>query len=132
MKRTHCLWTACAAFLLLAAQTGAQAQVAGTTTIGVAALQVKAVAVGWSARKQILGRTVYNETGETVGKVDDLIVTPDDAVSFAIIGVGGFLGVKRHHVAIPVSLLGLRAGELVLPGATKAAIKDLPPFDYAD
>ena len=50
---------------LFAAQTGAQAQVAGTTTIGVAALQVKAVAVGWSARKQILGRTVYNETGET-------------------------------------------------------------------
>jgi hypothetical protein len=132
MKRTHCLWTACAASLLLAAQTGAQAQVAGTTTIGVAALQVKAVAVGWSAKKQILGRTVYNETGETVGKIDDLIVTPDDAVSFAIIGVGGFLGVKRHHVAIPVSLLGLRAGELVLAGATKAAIKDLPPFDYAD
>ena len=67
-----------------------------------------------------------------MGKVDDLIVTPDDAVSFAIIGVGGFLGVKRHHVAIPVSLLSLRAGELVLAGATKAAIKDLPPFDYAD
>ena len=52
----------------------AQAQVAGSTTIDLGDARVEAVAIGWSARKQILGYAVYNENGERVGKIDDLIV----------------------------------------------------------
>jgi hypothetical protein len=130
MKRTDFAWIAGLALLVLAVQ--ARAQVAGSTTIGVAVAQVQSVALGWSAKKQIIGRTVYNEAGEKVGRVDDLIVTPDDAVSFAIVGVGGFIGVNRHHVAIPVGQLLPQAGDFVLAGATKAAIKALPAFDYQD
>src|SRR5205085_2724840 len=73
MKATNYLLIACVAILLFAAQAGAQAQVAGTTTIDIANLRVEAVALGWSAKKQILGRMVYNEAGENVGKVEDLI-----------------------------------------------------------
>jgi sporulation protein YlmC with PRC-barrel domain len=115
---------------LAAISLSAEAQVAGRTTIGVSVAQVEAVAVGWSARKQIIGHDVYNESGEKVGKVDDLIVTPDNAVSFAIVGVGGFVGVRRHHVAVPVSLLTPHAGDFVLAGATKEAIRSLPAFQY--
>ena len=114
-----------------AASTPAPAQVAGTTTIGVAVADVQVVALGWSAKKQILGRMVYNEDAEQVGRIDDLIVAPDSAVSFVIIGAGGFVGVRRHHVAIPAMQLTERDGLLVLPGATKAAIKAMPVFDYA-
>jgi hypothetical protein len=53
-------------------------------------------------------------------------------VSFAIVGVGGFVGVRRHHVAIPVSLFTPRSGDFLLPGATKAAIKSLPAFEYQE
>lgn len=109
-----------------------QAQVAGSTTIGIAIAQVQDVAVGWSAKKQIIGHTVYNEAGDKVGKIDDLIVAPDQSISFAIVGAGGFVGLRRHHVAIPVKQLSQRDGEFLLPGATKAAIKSLPAFDYAD
>ncbi|HEX6704134.1 MAG TPA: PRC-barrel domain-containing protein [Albitalea sp.] len=108
---------------------GARAQVAGTVTLAVAKLEV--VASGWSAKRQILGKTVYNEDSEEVGKIDDLIVAPDAAVSFVIIGAGGFVGVKRHEVAVPVDQLSVRDGLVYLPGATKAAIKALPNFEYA-
>jgi hypothetical protein len=119
--------------LLLFTMVSAHAQVAGSTTldVGAAAAAVEEIAIGWSAKKQILGRTVYNENRERVGKVDDLIIAPDSSVSFAIIGAGGFVGLRRHQIALPVELLTLRDGEFVLEGASKEAVKGLPAFDYA-
>src|SRR5262245_21691442 len=109
----------------------ADAQVAGSTKLGVAVEEVKLVAVGWSARN-IIGKTVYNENNQRVGKIEDLIVAPDSAISFAIVGAGGFAGMGRHDVAIPVQQIQLQDdGKFVLPGATKDAIKSLPRFEYA-
>jgi hypothetical protein len=130
MKRTL-LMGLCGLTIALA-NGAAQAQVAGSTTIGIAVADIQEVAVGWSARKQIIGHAVYNDAGDKVGKIDDLIVTPDSSVSFAIVGAGGFVGLRRHHVAIPVAQLSQRDGEFLLPGATKEAIKAMPSFDYAD
>jgi len=110
----------------------ARAPVAGSTTIGVAVVQMQDVALGLSARKQILGHAVYNDQGDKVGTVDDLIVAPDKSVSFAIVGVGGFIGLRRHHVAIPVDQFSRRNGEFVLSGATKEVITSLPAFDYTE
>jgi sporulation protein YlmC with PRC-barrel domain len=109
----------------------AGAGVAGTATIGVAVEDMKAVALGWSAKKQILDKDVYNDKDEKVGKVEDMIVAPDKAVSYVIIGVGGFLGMDRHDVAIPAGQLKIEGGKLMLPGATKEALKALPKFEYA-
>lgn len=118
-------------FLVLVPGGYAAAQVAGSTTVGVAVEEMKAVALGWSVKKQILGQSVYNEQKQRVGKIDDLIVAPDTSVSFAIIGAGGFVGLGRHDVAIPVGQLKQQDGKFVLPGATKEAIKALPKFEYA-
>jgi PRC-barrel domain len=108
------------------------AQVAGSTLIGVATAEMREVAVGWSAKHQILGKSVFfKDKNERIGAIDDIIVAPDKAVSYAIIGVGGFLGVARHDVAIPVSQLKLQDGKLVLPGATKEALKEAHEFEYA-
>jgi PRC-barrel domain len=108
-------------------------QVAGSTTlaVGVSVEELKAVAVGWSAKKQILGKPVYNGTNQKIGVVDDVIVTPDRSVSYAIIGAGGFLGLRKHDVAIPVAQFKDDHGKFILPGATKDALKALPPFEYA-
>jgi len=70
-------------------------------------------------------------TTTRVGSVDDIIITPEKAVSYAIIGTGGFLGLAKHDVAIPVSQFKLVANKLVLPGATKEALKAIPEFQYA-
>jgi PRC-barrel domain len=108
-------------------------QVAGSTTlaVGVSVEELKAVAVGWSAKKQILDKPVYNDTNQKIGVIDDLIVTPDQSVSYAIIGAGGFLGLRKHDVAIPVAQFKDDHGKFILPGATKDALKASPPFEYA-
>jgi sporulation protein YlmC with PRC-barrel domain len=107
------------------------AQVAGSTLLGVAYGEMRDVTMGWSAKRQLLGQTVYNEKNEKVGSVDDLIVSPAKAVSYAIIGAGGFLGVAKHDVAIPVNQFTQQDGKFVLAGATKDVIKAMPPFEYA-
>ena len=109
----------------------AQAQVAGSTVLGVAAIELRDVTMGWSAKRQVLGKAVFNDKNERIGTVDDIVIAPDKAVSYAIIGAGGFLGVAKHDVVIPVSQFKLVDAKFVLAGATKAALKAMPPFEYA-
>ena len=118
-----------AAISMSAASAGAQ--VAGSSTIGVTKEEIKAVMQGWSAKKAILGKAVYNDKNEKIGTIDDLIITPDRSVSYAIIGAGGFLGIGKHDVAIPMSQLKLEKDKFILPGATKEALKAMPKFEYA-
>jgi len=117
--------------ILLASADYAAAQIAGSTRLGVAVEEMRAVAVGWSAKKQILRQSVYNEQNQKVGTIDDLIIAPDTSVSFVIVGAGGFVGLGKHDVAIPVNQLKQQDNKFVLPGATKDAIKALPKFEYA-
>jgi sporulation protein YlmC with PRC-barrel domain len=92
---------------------------------------MRAVALGLSAKKQIIGQTVYNEQNQKVGKIDDIIIAPDTTVSSAIVGAGGFVGLGKHDVAIPINQFTQQGDRIVLPGATKDAIKALPKFEYA-
>lgn len=46
------------------------AQVAGSTTIGVSPDEVKTLACGWSATKQIFGKPVYNDQDERLDEVE--------------------------------------------------------------
>jgi sporulation protein YlmC with PRC-barrel domain len=109
------------------------AQVAGgTTTVAVNVVESTRIATGWSVKKTLLGKTIYNEAGQKVGKVQDLIISPDKNVSYVIVGAGGFVGVGRHDVAIPATQIQEMAGKLVLPGATQDMIKAMPEFTYAD
>ena len=116
--------------VIAAGAADAVAQTAGSM-VSVSTTELREVAMGWSAKKQILGKSVYNNVGEKVGDINDLIVTPDKAVSYAIVGVGGFLGVGEHEIAVPVGQLKQQEGKIVLPGATKEALKAAPKFEYA-
>ena len=80
-----------------------QAQVAGQTIVGVTVEQLREAALGWSAKRTVLGQPVYNESDEKIGTIDDIIIAPDKAVSYAIVSAGGFLGLGTHDVAVPVS-----------------------------
>jgi len=107
--------------------------VAGTSTgvIGVTVEESVVVANGWSVKKHLLGRPVYNDKGERLGKVEDIIVTSDKSLSFAIIGAGGFLGIATHDVAIPINQIKFEHDRFLLPGATKEVIRAMPEFHYA-
>jgi hypothetical protein len=98
--------------------------------LGVTVTELRDVTKGWSVKRTILGQPVYNEKDERVGSVDDIVVT-DKAISYGIVNAGGFLGLTKHNVAIPVSQFKLVDSKLVLPGATMEALKASPEFEYA-
>lgn len=129
MKRKVMFVLAC---LALTSPVVVQAQVAGSTLLGVSYGELRSVTNGWSVKRQILGHPVYNNTNEQIGAVEDIIVTKDKSVSYAIINAGGFLAVAKHNVAIPVSQFQLDGEKLVLPGATRDALKAAPVFEYAN
>ena len=128
MKSIHILVLASIA---LTVPSVSRAQVAGSTIVGISIAEAREVASGWSAKRQILGQPVFNDKDERVGSIDDIIVAPDKAVSYAIINAGGFIGLTKHDVAIPVSQLKLVDKKLILAGASKDALRASPLFEYA-
>lgn len=112
---------------------GAYAQVAGSTQLGVTVTELNQVALGMSAKKQVLDKAVYNDAQDPkkVGEIGDIVIAPDNSVSYAIIDAGGFLGMGKHHIAIPVSQFKMQGNKFVLPGATKDSVKAMPEFKYA-
>jgi hypothetical protein len=96
--------------------------------VTLAVVNVQMVALGYRA-SQLIGRDVTNDKDEKVGKIDDLVVSRDK-VLFAIVGVGGFLGIPDRLVVAPYDHLVVTMQKIVMPGATKAALTKLPPFHY--
>jgi len=54
----------------------------------------------WRASK-VVGVSVYNENNESLGSINDLLMDKSGNIKAVVIGVGGFLGVGEHLVAIP-------------------------------
>jgi sporulation protein YlmC with PRC-barrel domain len=77
------------------------------------------------------GKTVWNNRNERIGTIPDVVIGQDD-VPFVILEVGGFLGLGAHMVAVPFKTLKIdEAGrKIVLPGATRDALKNFPEFRF--
>ncbi|NYE25498.1 PRC-barrel domain-containing protein [Pigmentiphaga litoralis] len=118
-------------FVMACLATSSYAQVAGSMSLGKAFTDLDQPAPGWSVKKSLLGKPVYNESGERLGKVEDLIIDPAKSVSYLIVSAGGFIGVGKHDVAIEATKIREQQGRLVLPGATKDLVKAMPAFSYA-
>ncbi len=80
---------------------------------------------------KVVGSAVVNEANETVGTIDDLIVTPADKIPFAVLSVGGFLGMGTKYVVVSFSSLEVKDKQMLLRGATKESLKALPEYKYA-
>jgi sporulation protein YlmC with PRC-barrel domain len=114
-----------------AAQTQPPAGSAAPGDAVVIRVDVARVALGHRASK-LVGAAVVNNKDERIGTIDDLVVSPDDKVTYAILSVGGFLGIGSKLVAVPFDALQMvKEDRLMLPGATKEALRDLPEFKYA-
>ena len=98
-------------------------------TVSLMKVDPASLATGYRTSK-VVGSTVVNETNQTVGTIDDLIVTPTEKVPFAVLSVGGFLGMGTKYVVVPFSSLQVKDKQMVLPGATKDSLMALPEFKY--
>jgi sporulation protein YlmC with PRC-barrel domain len=58
----------------------------------------------WRSSK-LIGVDVYNDANEKIGAIEDLIVDKSSRVENVILGVGGFLGMGEHYVAVSMDKL---------------------------
>lgn len=101
-----------------------------TQTVKLVSIDVQKLSTGYRVSK-IMGSSVLNSSDETIGKIDDLIVSPDDNKSaYVVLSVGGWLGMGTHLIAIPYDNLHITSDKIVLPGATKDGLKNLPEFKF--
>src|SRR3954451_25435648 len=54
----------------------------------------------WRTSK-VVGLSVYNDKNESLGSINDLLTDKSGNIKAVVIGVGGFLGVGEHLVAVP-------------------------------
>jgi hypothetical protein len=77
------------------------------------------------------GSKVFNDQHEQIGTVFDFVVGQDYAL-FAVLEVGGFLGLGAHLVAVPLKTLVFDdlGRSFLLPGATRKALRGFPEFRF--
>lgn len=64
--------------------------------------------------KDLLGKSIVNAEGETIGDIDDIVFDTDHKAMFAIVQVGGFLGIGSKAVAISFNQLQLSEDQATL------------------
>src|SRR6201997_5555601 len=70
----------------------------------------------WRASK-VVGLSVYNDKNESVGSINDLLMDKSGAIKVVVIGVGGFLGVGEHLVAVSFDKVKFVNEPIVYTGA---------------
>jgi sporulation protein YlmC with PRC-barrel domain len=125
MKPLSILLTSATLAAAVALPPGALAQ-----PVQLAVIDVKVVERGWRASK-LIGKNVSNEQNQRIGEVNDIIIGKDGQ-TYAVLEVGGFLGVGEKLVAVPYRSLQVddRASKVVLPGASREALRQLPVFQH--
>jgi sporulation protein YlmC with PRC-barrel domain len=70
----------------------------------------------WRASK-LVGLSVYNDSNESLGSINDLLTDKSGNIKAVVIGVGGFLGVGEHLVAVPLDKIKFVNEPVVYAGA---------------
>lgn len=79
---------------------------------------------------KLVGASVYNDQKQSIGSVDDVLMGTDHKATTAILSVGGFLGMGAKLVSVPIAQLKVQDNKVMMPGATKASLEQMPTFKY--
>lgn len=91
---------------LLASVAFAQSPATNSTNTDTATTAVKpatdtmSLKGNWRTSK-LVGLSVYNDSNESLGSINDLLTDKNGDIKAVVLGVGGFLGVGEHLVAVP-------------------------------
>lgn len=99
-------------------------------SVEITSVDIRTVEAGYQASK-VIGSKVHNDLNETIGTIDDLLVTANGKEPYAVLSVGGFLGIGDRLVVVRCdSLKFADVDKIVLPGGSKDGLKTLPAFSY--
>jgi len=80
---------------------------------------------------KVVGASVYNEQNQSIGSIDDLLMSDaDHKAATAVVSVGGFLGMGAKLVSVPFDQLKIQDDKIIMPGATKASLEGMPEYQY--
>jgi len=80
---------------------------------------------------KMIGASVYNDEDQSVGSIDDVLMSENDhKAGTAIIQIGGFLGIGGKLVSVSLDQLKVGTDKIVMPGATKASLAGMPEYHY--
>ena len=84
---------------------------------------------------KLIGTRVNNEAGERIGEVNEIVLSKGGKVAAVVIGVGGFLGMGEHEVAVKFESLRLTQdannNTVVALSATKDSLKAAPEWRWS-
>lgn len=77
---------------------------------------------------KVIGTPVYNNTGEKIGKIEDVVLDKtSNNIMFAVCGFGGFLGMNEKYHPLPWSTLDYRKDQDgYVVGMTKEQLEAAP------
>ena len=99
-------------------------------TVGVATVDAHKLSAGYRASK-VIGSTVLNNADESIGKIDDILVSSDGKEPHAVISVGSFLGMGGRLIILRYDSLTLVGSKVVPASGARDRLKVLPGFNYA-
>ena len=74
-----------------------------------------------------IGLDVASSAGETIGEIDDVVSINGETM--AVIGVGGFLGIGEHDVALPVTELMVDGNTILAMGYTREQLESMAEYN---
>ena len=129
-RRRQWLLATVAALALVA---GGNLATSTTMAQAVAVVDVVTVAQGYRA-SALTGAAVKNADGEEIGSIDDFIID-QDKVLYAILQVGGFLGLGGHLIAVAYGDLEIADDGRTITLTTGGSMEELQntdEFTYAE
>ena len=79
------------------------------------------------------GKEIITAKGDSVGKIDKLVTSNSDHTVYAVVGVGGFLGLGEKDAAIPINKLQLQGNKWQLAaGITKDSLKQGMKYEKSE
>jgi len=80
--------------------------------------------------EEILGRDIVNLRGNEVGDIEDIVIARGGNDLFAVISVGGFLGIGDKDVVVPFSELRMGDDNMILMSQkSEDGLRDMPAYD---
>jgi hypothetical protein len=80
----------------------------------------------------LIGTTVYSQDNQSIGDINDIILSQEGQPSQVIVGVGGFLGIGEKDVVLDMTKLQIAATEdgnvKIVAQTTPEELKDMPAF----
>jgi protein CpxP len=120
--------------LYLIGTAAAVVMLAGSADVRIARADqpVLLAAAGTVDATNLVGRTVVDSKGDTLGKIDSVLVDAGGTVHYVVVGVGGFLGIGEKDVALRWDELSNQNGDKLVANLTKEQLTSMQGYKYAD